>query len=55
MQSSSPIFNVYYILHYHRVDVRRYFVHNIHGVVIYFAFFEYVLSLKMVFIAETCS
>jgi len=51
MQSSSPISIVYYILRYLRVDVRRYLVHNVLGIVIYFAFYEYVLSLKMVFIA----
>jgi len=54
MQSSRPIFNIYYILQYLRIDVRRYLAHNIHGIVIYISFCECVHSLKMVFVAETC-
>jgi len=56
MPSSSPILNVYYsyILQYLHFDATRYLVHNIHGIVTCISFYEYVLSLKVVFIAETC-
>jgi len=35
MKHSNPIFNVYYILQYPRLDVRRDLVYNIHCIVIY--------------------
>jgi len=48
------IFNVYYILQYLHLDIRRDLVHIIHGTVIYIFCYDYVLSLKMAFIAEKC-
>jgi hypothetical protein len=36
------------------IDVRWDLVHNIYGTVIYISYYEYVVSLKMAFIAETC-
>jgi hypothetical protein len=38
-------------MHY---DVRRDLVRNRHGIAIYISYYEYVLSLKMGFTAETC-
>lgn len=35
-------------------DVRRDLVHNIHGIVIYISYYDYVRSLQMAFIAEKC-
>jgi len=52
--SSNPIFNIYYILQYSQLDVRSDLVHNFHGIVICISYYDYVLSLKMAFIAETC-
>jgi hypothetical protein len=49
-----PIFTVYYILQYLHFDVRRDLVLIIHGIVIDISYYEYVRSLKMDFIAETC-
>ena len=44
------------ILQYLHLDVRRGTVHNIHGIVIYISYYDYVFSLKMVCIAVTfCS
>jgi hypothetical protein len=48
-------FNIYYIFQYPHFDVRRNVVHNIHAIAIYISCHEYVLSLKMALIAETCS
>jgi hypothetical protein len=49
---SNPILNIYYILQYLHLDVRRDFFHNIHGTAIYISHSEYVLSLKMTCRAE---
>jgi len=53
-RSSNPICNVCYILQYPHIDVRGDLVHNIHDLSIYISCYEYVPSLKMAFIAETC-
>jgi len=53
IKSSNPIFNVYYILQYLHIDLRQDLIPNIHGTVICFSYYEYVLSLKMVSIAKT--
>ena len=53
IKSSNPTFNVYYILQYLHLDLRWDLVQNIHGTVICFSYYEYVLSLKMASIAET--
>jgi len=34
--------------------VRRDIVLNIHGIVIYISYYDFVFSLKMAFMAETC-
>jgi hypothetical protein len=52
MTFSNPILNMYYILQYLHLDVRRDFFHNIHGIAIYISHSEYVLSLKMTCIVE---
>ena len=54
IKSSNFIFKIYYILQYLHSDVKRDLVHNIHGTVMYISYYDYVLRLKMVFIAETC-
>ena len=64
IKSSNPIFNVHYISQYIQLDIRRDIVHNIHGIVIYIYIYIYIyvyisycdfmLSMKMAFIAETC-
>jgi len=46
---SNPIFNAHYILQYLHLDVRPDIVHNFHDI----AYCEYLLSLKMAFIAKT--
>lgn len=53
INSSTPIFNVYYILECLRLHVRRDLVHNIHHIATYISYYEYVISLKMAFMAET--
>jgi len=50
----NPIFSAHYILQYCHLDVWPDLVHNIYGTVIYIAYCEYVLSLRMAFIAKTC-
>ena len=50
----TPIYNVHYITQYLHLDLRRDLVHTFNGTVIYISHYEYVLSLKMTFIAETC-
>jgi len=54
IKSSNHIFNIYYILQYLHHDVRWDLVHNIQSTVIYILNYEYVLSLKVAFIAEIC-
>jgi len=52
---SNPIFNAHYIIQYLHLDVRSDLVHNIRGTVtVCIAYYEYVLSMKMAFIAKTC-
>jgi len=46
-------FNVLYILQYLHLDVQRNLFHNIHGIVIYISYYDYVLSLKMALTAKT--
>jgi hypothetical protein len=48
-------FNVFYIFQYPLFDVRRDLVHKIKRIAIYISRYEYVLSLTMAVIAETCS
>ena len=36
------------------IDVRRDFARNMHYIVIYSAYYDFVFRLKMAFIAETC-
>ena len=51
---SNPFFNAHYIIQYLHLDVRPDLVHNIRGTVtVCIAYCEYVLSLKMAFIAKT--
>jgi len=40
-------------MNYLHLDIRRDLVHNIHHIAIYISYYDYVLSLKMAFIAET--
>jgi len=54
IKSSNTIFNEYYILQYHHLDVRWDLIHNMHGIVINISYYEYVLDLKMAFIATAC-
>jgi hypothetical protein len=50
----NPIFKTHYILQYRHLDVRPDLIHTVRGTVtIYIAYCEYVLSLKMAFIAKT--
>ena len=53
IKASIPIFNVYHILQYLHLDVQRNLFHNIHGIVIYISYYDYVLSLKMALTAKT--
>lgn len=42
------------ILQYLHLDLRADLVHNIHDIIIYFSYYDYVFSLKMACIAVTC-
>ena len=52
IRTSNTIFNEHYItLQYLHLDVRRELICNIDGIVIDISYYEYVLNLKMAFIA----
>jgi len=44
---------VFYILQYLHLDLRRDLVQNIHGIVIYISYHDYVFSLQMAFLLPT--
>ena len=54
IKSSYTVFKVYYISQHLHLELRWDHFHNINGSVRFTSYYEYVLSLKMAFIAETC-